>query len=123
MESYYSLTKPIEVFFRDVDQADPSIQEQMRIYVEELAALPQIGSNSTFCWVHDFQKIDEQFPEYASLLGNLSFTQKLHFALADPTIREVYGEDIVIDEESGNISASRCLLFLRNVDLTVVKVS
>ena len=122
MDSYYSLTKPLEVYFRGVDQSDPEIQQQMRDYVDELAALPQIGEDAPFCWVRDFPTIEERFPQYSEFLHlNLTFAQQLRAALANPTIREIYGEDIVIDDDSGEITASRCLLFLRNLDLTVVK--
>jgi Patched family len=98
------------------------MQQQMRDYVDELAALPQIGEEAPFCWVRDFPTIAERFPQYSELLKlNLTFTQQVRAALAHPTIREIYGEDIVIDEETGEITASRCLLFLRNVDLTDVE--
>jgi Patched family len=91
----------------------------MRDYLKELAALPQIGEDAPFCWVRDFEHIAERFPEYAYIQEmDLSFNEKLKLALSNPTIREVYGQDIVIDPESGNITASRCLLFLRNLDLT-----
>jgi predicted RND superfamily exporter protein len=119
MENYYSLKKPFEVYFRDVDQSDPDIQQQMREYINELAALPQIGEEAPFCWVRDFEQIPERFPQYADLLDGLSFQEQLNFAMNNPTIREVYGEDIVQDE-FGNITASRCLLFLRNLDLAIV---
>jgi len=92
----------------------------MRDYVDELAALPQIGEDAPFCWVRDFENLMDEYPEYA-FLQNLTFSQQLRAALSNPTIREVYGEDIVINEYTGEIDASRCLLFLRNVDLTDVK--
>ena len=91
----------------------------MRDYVDELAALPQIGEDAPFCWVRDFVQLQDQFPNYA-YLQNLTFSQQLRAALTNPTIREIYGEDIVMNEETGEIEASRCLLFLRNVDLTNV---
>lgn len=93
----------------------------MRDYVNDLAALPQIGEDAPFCWVRDFQHIEERFPEYAYIQDlDLSFNEKLKLALGNPTIHEIYGQDIVLDPESGNITASRCLLFLRNLDLSVV---
>ncbi|CAB9506139.1 Pick C1-like protein 1 [Seminavis robusta] len=122
LDQYYSLTKPLEVYFRDVDQSDPEMQQQMRDYVDELAALPQIGEEAPFCWVRDFDQIAERFPQYAFIEEmDLPFNQKMSLALSNPTIREIYGEDIVVDEETGDIIASRCLLFLRNLDLTIVK--
>ena len=120
LDKYYSLTKPIEIYFRDVDQSDPEIQQQMRDYVDDLAALPQIGEEPPFCWVHDFPRLEEEFPqEDYAWAGNLTFSTKLSIALNNPTIREIYGEDIVRDE-NGNITASRCLLFLRNINLDIV---
>jgi hypothetical protein len=110
----------MEVYFRDVDQSDPEIQQQMRDYIDELAALPQIGEDPPFCWVRDFCRLKEDFfdDQYA-WADDLPFTEQLSLALANPTIREIYGEDIVRDEY-GNITASRCLLFLRNLDLDLV---
>lgn len=110
------------MYFRDIDQSDPEIQQQMRDYVDELAALPQIGEEAPFCWVRDFQTIEERFPEYSAYFElNLTFAQQVRAALVHPTIHEIYGEDIVIDDNTGEITASRCLLFLRNLDLTVVE--
>ena len=119
LDDHYSLTKPFEVYFRGVNQSDPEMQQQMRDYVDELAALPQIGEDAPFCWVRDFVELQDQIPN-AKYLQNLTFNEKLRAALMNPTVREIYGSDIVINDETGDIEASRCLLFLRNVDLTNV---
>ena len=119
LDDHYSLTKPFEVYFRGVNQSDPDMQQQMRDYVNELAALPQIGEDAPFCWVRDFVELQDQIPN-AKYLQNLTFNDQLRAALMNPTVREIYGSDIVINDETGDIEASRCLLFLRNVDLTNV---
>lgn len=139
LENYASVVRPMAVYFRDMDQADPNIQQQMINYVEDLEALKQISSSidvdltgtdfegidevKPFCWVRDFTTLLDQYendPDYAFLV-NLDFTAKLNFALNDPIVRELYGQDIIIDEESGNITGSRCWLFLSELDLNSIE--
>ena len=86
------------------------------------ATLRKLGEHPPFCWVTDFVKFEEQNDEIAETAGivNLTFQQKLNFALSVPAIKEVYGSDIVRDEESGNVTASRCWFFMKN--LTVAKI-
>lgn len=73
-----------------------------------------------FCWVRDFPKLKEEFvgdnPNLLSMLSDLSFVKQLDMALKEPLFREVYGRDIIRDSE-GNITASRCSLFISNLDM------
>lgn len=145
LQTYASVVRPIAVYFRDVDQTDPDVQAQMISYVNDLEQLKELSSIEIdvaedgtvatpgegfstqvkpFCWVRDFQQLTDQFaledqPELA-FLENLSFLEKLNLALANPSIREVYGRDIMRDPETGNITASRCWLFLTDLDLNSV---
>ena len=133
---YSSIVREMQVYFRNVDQTDPEVQKQMVEYINDLEALHQIGTSDVsltslsetgeirpFCWVRDFQEWEEtQYedqPTVLAALANMTFLEKLNFALTDKTVREVYGQDIVRDE-SGNITASRCTLFLRDLDLQSV---
>lgn len=135
LDDYSSVVRPIGVYFRNVDQMDAEMQKQMIAYVEELEQLDQIGSSNIsitevansdeirpFCWVRDWQEIEASYddPTIQAVLADMTFNQKLEFALNDKVFREVYGNDIVRDED-GNITASRCFLFLKNLDLESVQ--
>merc|ERR1712238_365809 len=48
--------------------------------------------------------------------GNFTFDERLNLALKMPGLRDIYGEDIVRDED-GTITASRCFVYMRNIDL------
>ena len=136
IDKYSSIVREMQVYFRNVDQTDPEVQRQMIDYINDLESLHQIGTNDVslaslsetgevrpFCWVRDFQEWEEtQYvdqPAVLAAVANMTFLEKLNFALTDKTVREVYGQDIVRDE-SGNITASRCTLFLRDLDLQSV---
>ncbi|CAB9507719.1 Pick C1-like protein 1 [Seminavis robusta] len=136
-ENYASVVRPIAVYFRNIDQTDPDMQAQMVQYVNDLESLEELSSSTVnltgvdgapatdvkpFCWVRDFQQLATEFsdqPEFA-FIQNLTFIEQLNLALAQPTVREIYGQDIVRDE-SGNITASRCWLFLTDIDLDSVE--
>ena len=111
----------VGAYFRDVDQSDSNMQEQMLDYISELANLDQIGEEPPFCWVRDFQEIRNQNSDMTSVLENLTFAQQVDVALSIPAIKEVYGSDIVRDDDSGNIRASRCWLFMKNLDMQSVQ--
>jgi Patched family len=104
-----------------VDQSDPEIQRQMSQYVEELAALPEIGQPPAFFWVRDFPLLAKSAEAEALGLDieNLSFNEQIDIALSIPQVRQIYGLDIVRDAY-GNITASRTALVLRNIDFEEV---
>lgn len=143
LNDYSTVIRPVALYFRHVDQSDLDIQRQMIDYVEGMEALDQVWSveNMTlaledqdsgfiggekirpFCWVRDFQQLDlffEDQPVVQAVFNNLTFNEKMDFLLTDKIIREVYGQDIVRDE-AGNIVASRCYLFLQDLDLKDVE--
>lgn len=130
------------VYFRNVDQSDPEIQRQMRDYVDDISALPQVGQPPEFCWVRDMhsilesgetpsdritasqhlQTLNDGQKDMLSVMvnalegGNYTFEEKLATLLNIPGIRDLYGDDIVLDEE-GRIVASRCFIYIRQLDL------
>ncbi|CAB9513700.1 Pick C1 protein [Seminavis robusta] len=140
IQTYASVVRPIGVYFRDVDQSDPEIQEQMVKYVNDLESLPELntlefdiagqtdgqqtGQVTPFCWVRDFKEMEDELiasaPSLKFVIQNLTFTEQLNLALNNPTLREVYGQDIIRDDD-GNIVASRCWLFLTEIDLNEVE--
>ncbi|CAB9502757.1 Protein patched homolog 1 [Seminavis robusta] len=147
LHEYSSVVRPMALYFRHVDQSSPAMQQQMIDYVEAMEALPQVlaleedDNNLTsstleagftggvdkirpFCWVRDFQQLEQllvdQPPIVLATFQNMTFNEKLDFALSDKILREVYGQDIIRDDE-GNILASRCFLFLQDLDLKDVE--
>jgi hypothetical protein len=122
-EEYSSLFRAIGVYFRDIDASDPVIQQEMHDYVNELAALPQIGAPPEFFWLRDFADMatSPDFATQAEQLGfgdldNKTFAEQIDLALSIPIVQQVYGNDIVRNEQ-GDITASRCFLFLRQLDM------
>ena len=51
---------------------------------------------------------------------DLSFQQQLNIFLSIDHFKTLYGDHIIRDPESGDIVASRCVVFLENVDLNSV---
>lgn len=99
----------------------------MMEYVQELSELPQIGEPPHFFWARDFKQLAEsdQARDEAERLGidmdSLTFNEQVDMALSIPPIRSIYAQDIVRDEESGNITASRTFLYLRTIDMKDIK--
>lgn len=94
----------------------------MSNYVQELSHLPQVGNEPGFFWVRDFRLLAEsnQTEELIGIdLESLSFNEQVNLALSIPQLRQIYGRDIVRDPESGNITASRTSMFLRDFDMYV----
>lgn len=132
LDDYSSVVRPMGVYFRNIDQMDADMQKQMIAYVDELEQLDQIGATNVsleeaansdeirpFCWVRDLQEIEKSYaddPTFQAVFADMTFSEKLDFAMKDKVFREVYGANIVRDEH-GNITASRCFLFLKNLDL------
>ena len=79
--------------------------------------MPQIGEPPPFFWVRDFENLAESDQAAGLGLGNLTFNEQLDLALDIPEIRQVFAEDIIRDKKSGNITASRTFLFLREIDM------
>ena len=120
MDDYQKKTVAISITFRDVDQSDPFIQGQMLQFIEDVASLEPFGEEPPFCWVRDFQKLKET--GHYDAFANLTFNQQVDFALSVPAIREVYGDDIVLDDE-GDILSSRCWILATNTYLDHVNTT
>ncbi|CAB9518965.1 Pick C1-like protein 1 [Seminavis robusta] len=135
LSNYSSLKLPLTVYFRNVNQSDPIIQDQMREYIAALSDLPQVRQPPDFCWVRDLhaymtgeatEDMDEDQARQAAIIaravtaGNNTFSEQLDILLNIPVIRDVYGGDIVRDEQ-GNILTSRCYLFVRYIDLKSIQ--
>jgi len=106
------------VYFRNVDQSNPEIQEQMVHYIDDLSSLKNI-EEPPFCWVRDYNTIlnDER---YKLILQNLNFNEQLDLMLRLPEFKEVYGRDIQRDNITGEVISSRCILYIVDLDMNVV---
>lgn len=114
-DSYTSRLLPTMAYFRFVDQSATEMQQQMINFVDKLSNLTQFGDDTQFCWVKDFQTLLSDDSEIGIALQNMTFNEQIQVLLTDPTVKEVYGNNIVLDQE-GNIKTSRCLLFVVQLD-------
>lgn len=87
--------------------------------MEELLSLPHVGSSDKpyFCWVTDFPKFQLL---YIDQLENMTFNQQIVAALEIPAIKEIFSHDIVLDNITGEIIASRCWIYVNNLDINDV---
>lgn len=125
----------LTLYFRNVNQSDPIIQDEMREFIGAMSDLPQVQQPPDFCWVRDLHAymtgeadddMDEDQAQQAATIAkaiqgeNRTFAEQLDVVLNIPIIRDIYGGDIVRDE-SGEITSSRCFLFVRHIDLKSIK--
>lgn len=110
MDEYSKRTLAVEIYFRGVNQSNTAVQEQMIQYVDDLAALEQFQDDVPLCWIKDFQTIqerDEFHQEEYEVYRNMTFNQQVKIALSIPGVNEAYGRNIILDETTGDIVASR----------------
>lgn len=104
------------VYFRYVDQSDPDIQRQMTDYVMDLVEIDAIKEPPEDFWLWDFQN----FTERASAdVQELPFEDRVKLFLEEPAYYETYNDHIVFNEK-GEITTSRCWIFMDNVDWDIV---
>ena len=100
--------------FRDVDQSDPAIQEQMEKYVNDLATEGP-ADEPTYFWLRDFKAFMNE-PENKNLTY-LSFEDQIREFLDVPFNNELYDSHIGRPTGGGTVFESRVQLHV-NVDLT-----
>ncbi|CAB9499476.1 Pick C1-like protein 1 [Seminavis robusta] len=115
VENFQERSYAFHIFFRNEDQGDPMIQQQMISFVEEIQALSALGAPPPLCWVRDLQALRET--EFFDVVRDLPFEEQIQFAMNIPAFKEAYGNDIAIDSSTGNITASRCIILARNSHL------
>jgi Patched family len=120
IKSYTQRVLGVGIYFRDVDQLDPEVQQQMKNYVDELSELPQLIDKVPFCWFRDLEDFKDSSFAKGRGIENMTMSEQLDFAFSIPAIQETYGKHVVRDE-SGAITASRCFTYVNGVDLGVVK--
>lgn len=121
MDAYGTRILGIGIYFRgDFDQMDPDIMDQMKNYVDELSALPQLAAEPPFCWFRDFEEFQNSSLAESAGMGNMTLQEQIDYAFTVDAIKETYGKHVVRDE-NGRITASRCYTYLEDIDLGVVK--
>jgi len=100
-----------EVYFRDVDQSDPSVQDQMEAYINDLVGLEQVERQPTFFWLRDFKS----FVNTTESVQSMTFNDQVSAFLEDPVYRELYSEEIVRNAD-GDIVTSRTVINMDAVD-------
>jgi predicted RND superfamily exporter protein len=102
-----------QAYFRDVDQSNPEIQQQMENFVNELAEMDSIANQPPYFWLRHFQ----EFLTYDDRLIDLTFKQQMDIFLSIEAFRLLYGDHIIRDPDSGDIIASRCVMYMDNIDM------
>ena len=125
LENHFDRAMRFPAYFRDVDQSDPEVQEQMLDFIDKLVAIPAFGVEPEFCWVRDFRRLKNgEFPgfeDYAWIFNsNLTFSQELDIVLSDPAIESVYGSAMARDKD-GNLDVSSCALSLNHLSMDIVQ--
>jgi Patched family len=108
----YSLQATVSpyVYFRDVDQSDQDIQQQMGEYVVDLVlGVDAIVLGPNAFWLRDFH----DYVEFAGI-HDLDFNAQLDQFLNVPVLFEMYSGDIIRDE-NGTLISSRCLINMVNM--------
>jgi len=101
------------IHFRDVDQSDEFIQEQMETYVEEMTQTEQLLEPPPLFWLRDYKIFvgNSTFTD----AGSISFSERLDIFLAEPRYK-VYNNDIVRNTDNGDIVSSRVQFRMSGVD-------
>jgi Niemann-Pick C1 protein len=107
-----------EAYFRYVDQSDPSIQDQMETFVNELVTIDAIEHPPQFFWLRDFRSFVRNSSDTLATLG---FPAQMDAFLNDPVFFELYHDRIVRDQQTGMITTSRVAMTMDNVDEEEVK--
>jgi len=102
------------VYFRKVNQSDPSIQTQMMEYTEDLVTIKGIEQSPEFFWLADFQAF------VANETNTTDFVTQMNEFLATPSYAELYSRDIVRNSD-GIVIQSRTRINMDNLDLDVVR--
>jgi len=105
-----------EAYFRNVNQADPVVQQQMKDYIDDLVTIDSITSPPPFFWLEHF----EEFLTYDERLLDFPFNTQLDFFFTVPVFQTLYGDHIVRDPETRDIIASRCVMYMDELDMASV---
>jgi len=99
-------------YFRNVNQSDPHVQNQMEDFINDLVSMDQIEFQPPFFWLRDFK----QFTNTTARVYGLPFNRQLAAFLDDPGYQRTYGSSIMLDKD-GSIESSRCVLYMTNLNM------
>jgi hypothetical protein len=134
------IIKEMYVFFRDLNQSDSVIQDQMLNYMDEIEALDNI-EEMPFCWFRDIRDLREDpeafyesrmadpatarlleahpevldYLKHSDIVKGMSVNQVLNIALEQPLINALYSQHIVRNEH-GDVINSRCRVLVKNLN-------
>ena len=89
----------------------------MNTYISDLVDIEAIEEPPDNFWLWDFERF---LSNSTSSVKDLEFNEQVDLFLSDHTYREMYDQHIVRDG-NGTITASRCLIFMDNIDWDIVK--
>jgi len=90
------------IYFRNVNQCDKSVQDQMEKYVVEISNLKEVSGEPALFWLRDFKK----FANETESVQDLTCNEQVAEFLKIPAFKTMYERDIIISV-SGDIAESR----------------
>jgi len=99
-------------FFRNVDQADPEVQQQMLEFVDDLAENGAIAGRPVNFWLRDFL----EYSNTTELSANLTFAEQIESFLQVPLYNDIYDDHIIRNPQTGEVIRSRVKIYV-DVDL------
>jgi Niemann-Pick C1 protein len=90
-------------YFRDMDVSDQANQDAMFAFVDDMVGLEYIVAGPRAFWLRDFLQYSNQTED----IQNLEFFDQLDVFLSTEPYRELYRNDIVRDDQTKHVLASR----------------
>lgn len=84
--------------------------------MNDLVTMETMSSQPPFFWLRHFK----EFLTYDDRLPPLDFNLQMDIFLSIDHFQMLYGDHIVRDAETGDITASRCVMYMDNVDMSSV---
>ena len=91
------------IYFRNVDQSDPKVWEQMETYVDEICSMDSVSQPPFYFWLRDYK---DYIAERGVKVQNITFNERLEMFLDDTRGKHNYRKDMLFDDD-GNLLASR----------------
>jgi len=104
-----------DVYFRNVDQSDPMVREQMEADLQPLVHMKYVSRQPEFVWFRGFKTFVNQ-----TGISNISFPEQMDAFLSVPQYRELYRGNIVRDPDTGTVFQSRCNFRMDKIDMSDV---
>jgi len=98
------------IYFRNVDQSDPLIQQQMMAFVDDVTDMDEVSNGPAQFWLPALREfvVDNK-------LESMDFNVQLLEFLNDDVMNRMYANDIVLNDDL-EIKASRTLFRMDRVD-------